>query len=107
MYTKNPGMPGFSFTCTNTLFDDDFGAAHGVAGKTAYAARLEGDDAVLGSMDGVISAELRAFAGALRHADLADNNLAGLDLLACIQLHAKALAWTIVDVFGGTASFYV
>jgi hypothetical protein len=33
--------------------------------------------------------------------------LACFDLLATIQLDAKALAGTIVDIFGGTASFYV
>lgn len=78
-----------------------------MAGEAANAPGLEGNNTVLGGMNGVIIAQCSTFAGSLRQTDLTNDNLAGLDLLAGIQLHAKALARTIMDVFGGTAGFYM
>ena len=90
-----------------TLFDDDFGAADSFAGEAADAARLEGHDAVFVGVDGVVSAQLSAFASAFGRTDLADNDLADFDGLASIQFYAKALAGAIASIFGGSASFNV
>jgi hypothetical protein len=86
------------------LLDGNFGADNRFATKEADAALLESDDAVTGGMNGEVAADFSADAGALGHADLTDNNLAGLDFLAAEQLNAEALAGTIMDVFGCTAS---
>jgi hypothetical protein len=90
-----------------SLLDGDFRARHGFAREAADAAFLEGDRAVLRGVDGEVAAERGAFAGALGEAGLADDHLAGFDLLAAIALDAKALPGRIMDIFGGTASFYV
>jgi hypothetical protein len=91
----------------NLLFDGDFGAANTFAGKAANFACLEGDNAVFGGVNSKVAAGFGAFAGALGHAHLADDNLAEFNLLAAKKLNAKALSWTIVNIFGCTASFYV
>jgi hypothetical protein len=54
-----------------------------------------------------VAAQHCAFAGSLGLTNLTDDDLAILDFLATKQLNPQALAGTVVDVFGGTASFYV
>jgi hypothetical protein len=64
-------------------------------------------DTVLRSVNGEVAAKHCAFTGALAHANLADDNLANFYFFATKELNAKALAGTIVDIFGGTACFYM
>jgi len=73
------------------LFDRDFDAGHTAAGEGADFARCHFDNTVFGGVDGEIAAGEGTFATALATADLADNNLAGFDLLATEQLNAQAL----------------
>jgi hypothetical protein len=89
------------------LFDGDFDAGDGAAGEGADLAGFVGDDAITLGVDGKVTAQEGAGAGALGHADLTDDNHTGFDFLAAVKLNAEALAGTIVDVFGGTASFDV
>jgi hypothetical protein len=60
----------------------DFGTTNGFAGKPANLAGFEGDNAVFVGVYGVVAAQLGAGAGALGHADLANDNFAGLNFLA-------------------------
>jgi len=85
--------------------DGDFGTGHAAAAKGADFALLVLNHAVAGGVNSKVSAHFGAVTGALGHAGLTDDNLAGFDLLAAIQLHPEALARAIVDVFGGTAGF--
>jgi hypothetical protein len=89
------------------LLDSNFHARHAAARESADFAGLEGDDAVFGGVDGEVTAHFGAGTGTLGHADLADDDLAGLNFLAAKKLNAKALAGAVVDIFGGTASFDV
>jgi hypothetical protein len=66
------------------LFDGDFGAGDSFAGKAANTAGVELYDAINGCVNGVVAAKTRAFAGALRKTDLADDNLADFNFLATI-----------------------
>jgi len=95
------------FICTIGLFDSNFGAADSLAGKAAYAAGFVGNHTVAVGVHGKVTADAGAFARALGHAHLADDNLAGLNLLAAIYLNAKPLAGAVFDIFGGTACFNV
>lgn len=56
-------------------------------------------------MNGEVAADFCAVTAALRHTDLADDDLAGFNFLAAADLDAEALAGRVVDIFGGTASF--
>ena len=91
----------------NYLYNSDFGAADGFAGEAADFAGFKRYYAVAVGVDGKVAAELGAFAGALGHADLTDNNLAGGDFLAAEQLNTEALALAVAGIFGGTACFNV
>lgn len=81
--------------------------SHRPPGEEADFAGFHGYDAVAGSVDGVVAGGEGAIAAAFGAAGLAHDYLAGFDLLAAEQFNAKALARTIVDIFGGTARFYV
>jgi hypothetical protein len=87
------------------LLNSYFSTADRAAAEEADFALLIRHDAVAGSMNGEVAADFGAGAGALAHADLADNDLAGFDLFATKQLNAETLARTIVDVFGCTTGF--
>jgi hypothetical protein len=56
-------------------------------------------------VNGEITAHFSTDAGTLGLANLTDDNLAGFDLFATIELHPEALARTVMNVFGGTAGF--
>lgn len=85
-------MAPFSYARTNNLLDGDFGAADAAAAERAEGAARHLDDAVTCSMDGEVAAHRGACAGALGHADLTNDNLAGLDCLATEKFDAEALA---------------
>jgi hypothetical protein len=87
------------------LLNGDFSTTHRTTAKEADFALGEGDDAIAGGVNREVTAHLGADAGAFGHADLTDDNLAGFNRLATKQLDAEALTGTIVDIFGGTASF--
>jgi hypothetical protein len=89
------------------LLDSDFSATNGLTGEEADFAVTELDHTVTGGVNGEVTAQLGAITGALSQADLADDNLADFDFFATKQLDAEALTRTVVDIFGGTASFYV
>lgn len=89
------------------LFDRYFGAADALAGEALEIAGNVGDDTVAGGVDGVVTAQKGAFAGALGKADLADDDFAGTDLLAAGALDAKPLADAVASILGGTACFDV
>jgi hypothetical protein len=89
------------------LFDCDFGAADGFAGEAADFADFVGDNTVVFGMDCVIAAQLGAFTGALRKADLANNDLASFNHLAAKQLNTKTLANAVACIFGSTTCFNV
>jgi hypothetical protein len=65
------------------------------------------NDAIFGGVNGKVTAHFGASTTALGHADLAHDNLTGLNLRTTINLNAEALTWTVVNIFGGTASFDV
>lgn len=63
------------------LFDGDFGAGDGSTGERPIAALLELYGAVPHGVDRIVAAEHSAYARALAHTDLADDDLAGFDFL--------------------------
>lgn len=87
------------------LADSNFGPADALTGEAAEFAGRVRDDAVTGGMDGKVGTQHGTVAGALGQADLADDDLAGLDSLAAEELDAEALAFTVAGIFGGTAGF--
>jgi hypothetical protein len=89
------------------LLDGNFGTSDCFTSEEADFAVTELDHAVTGGVNGEVTAQLGAITGALSQADLADDNLADFDFFATKQLDAEALTRTVVDIFGGTASFYV
>jgi|GEM_PF-3488784 len=89
------------------FFDSYFGAANGFAGEATNAALLVSNNTIVFGVYRVVTAQLGAFAGALAEADLANDYLAGLNLLATIQLNTEALTLAVAGIFGGTASFDV
>ena len=89
------------------LFYCDFGAADGLAGEQADLADLELDHTVMCGVDREVAAEEGALTRTLGLASLADDDLAGFDLLATKNLNAEALAGTVAVVFTGTTSFDV
>ena len=74
---KIPADAGLLLSRAFQLLDSDFGAADALAGEAAELAGREGYDAVAGSVNGVVGAQLGTFTGALGQADLADDDLAG------------------------------
>jgi hypothetical protein len=101
-----PGS-GILFEVTAWLLDSDFRTTNRFAGEVAESAGLESYDTVTCGVDGEVAAQLGAVAGALGEADLADDDLAGLNFLSAKQLDAKPLAGAVAGIFGGTASFHV
>lgn len=89
------------------LLNCNFSSSDGFTAEGADFAGFEVDDAVTGGVNREVAADFGADAATLGHADLANDNLAGFDLLATRNLDPEALAWAIVDVFGGTAGFDV
>jgi hypothetical protein len=73
------------------LLDSDFDAGNAAAAKGADVAGLHVYDAVAGSVDSEVTAGESAFAAALAAADLAYDNLTGLNFLATKQFNAQAL----------------
>lgn len=67
----------------------------------------EGDDAVAGGEEGVVTAGFDAVAGVEFGAALADQDVASFDDLAAKFLDAEALSGGIVDVFGCALRFCV
>jgi hypothetical protein len=67
----------------------------------------EGNYTILGSMNRKIARHVSARTSKFGRASLADENFTVLYFLATKALNAKALTSIIMDVFGGTASFYV
>ena len=65
------------------------------------------DYAIFGSVNSEIARHVGAWACELGRAGLTDENFAVFDFLATKTLDAEALASIVMDVFGGTASFYV
>lgn len=82
------------------LFDHDLSATSSLAGETLGFYLAEADNAVFGSVDGEIAAEIGARAGLFGFTDLANDDLAGVDFLAAKKFDAEALAGRVVDVFG-------
>lgn len=68
---------------------------------------MVGYDSVFFSMNSEVAAKLCSFAGTFAESDLANNYLAGFDFFTTIELNAKPLAGAVMDIFGGTASFYM
>lgn len=64
------------------LYDGNFGAADAAAGEAADFAALEGDNAVTGGVNREVAAQFGAVSSTLGQADLADDDLSGVDLLA-------------------------
>lgn len=89
------------------LLDRYFGAADSLAAKQTHFADLVAHNAVFCSVDSEVAADLGANAGALGHANLAYDHLADFYNLATENLYTKTLAGTVVNIFGGTASFDV
>lgn len=82
------------------LFDGDFCAPDRLAGEALHFALLEGDDTVLCRVNGEVAAHEGAIAGDLGAADLTDDDLAGIDLLAAKTLDAEALTGGVMYVLG-------
>jgi hypothetical protein len=89
------------------LLNDDLRAWAGLAAEALDAYFAEADNASFGSVNREIAANKGAVACELGLANLTNNNLAGIYFLATKTLHTQALAGGIVDVFTGTACFYV
>jgi hypothetical protein len=67
----------------------------------------EGHDSIPRGMNCEISRHICAWTSNLGSTSLAHQNLTISDFLATKALDAKALASIVMDVFGGTASFYM
>jgi hypothetical protein len=89
------------------FLDSNFGAVHGLAAKQTYFAYGVLNDAIVLGVNGEVAAELGAFTGALGETHLANDNLTSFYNLATKDLNAKALTWTIMNIFGCTAGFDV
>jgi len=89
------------------LFDGYFGTTNGFAGKTANLAGFVGDHTIALGVKGVVAAYGCALAGTLGQANLANDNLTGLNFLTAKDLNTEALSWTVASILGGTAGFYV
>ena len=85
--------------------DFDAGAGDGFAGEVGFFGFDEVDGAVDGGVDGVVAGLEGAGAGDFGVAGLADEDFAGTHGLAAEAFDAEALTGTVVDVFGGAASF--
>ena len=67
----------------------------------------ESNNAVFCRMNGEIARHVGSWASKFRGTSLTNKNFAVFNFLATKALDAEALASIIMDVFGGTASFYV
>jgi hypothetical protein len=73
------------------LLDADLGAESGFARKAGLFYLREGDDAVFGCVNSVVTAEEGAWAGDFRAASLTHYDFAGVDHLAAKALNTEAL----------------
>jgi hypothetical protein len=89
------------------LFDSDFGATDAFAAKESDSAFAEFDYAIFGCMNREIAADKCADARTLGGAGLADDNLAGFDLLATGHFEAESLALAIAVIFASSTCFDV
>ena len=65
------------------------------------------DYAIFGCVDGEVLGHVGARAGNLGRAGLADDDFAVFDFLTTKTLNTEPLTGGVVDIFGGTSSFYV
>src|SRR5690606_40858838 len=92
--------------------DRAFSAVSRLGGDNAHVATTEGaldfelDHAVHFREQGVVLADANAVAGVELGTALTHDDVAGLDDLAAIQLHAKAFTFRVAAVAGRTASFF-
>ena len=77
------------------------------AGEMGLFGFDKSNDAVFGSMNGEIARHVSARTGNFGGASLANENFAVFDFLSAEALDAEALTGIVVNIFGGTASFYV
>ena len=89
------------------LLYGNFGTAYGFASKAANLAGLVSDYAITVSVDGVVAANACTNAGALGCANLANDNLTGLNFLTTVDLNAETLTGTVAGIFGCTTCFNV
>ena len=80
------------------LYDADRCALFGFAGKFALFDAAKGDDTVLFSVDGKVTAHVCTVACNLGCASLAYEYFAGANLLTTKALYAQSLTGTFVDV---------
>ena len=73
----------------------------------AAAFAVEADGACDDGEDGVVTAEADAFTGGPFGAALADDDVAGDDLLAAVFFDTEAFAAAVATVFDGTLTFLV
>ena len=100
---KEPLFVSGFFACMCTIkhlrcADAHLGAWLGLASEGRLLDLLEADDTTVSGVDGVVAAHVRARAGNLCSACLADEDLTSIDLLATEALDAKARPSVIVDV---------
>jgi hypothetical protein len=89
------------------LPNGNFGAANALACKSTNFAAGKGDNTVTRCMDCEVAAEHSAVAGALREANLTNDDLTDGDLLTAEEFDTKPLALAVSGIFGGTASFHM
>jgi hypothetical protein len=89
------------------LLDSNFGAAYGLACKEANLALDKLDDTIAVGVDCEVAADAGTNTWALRHTNLADDNLTDFNFLATIDFNTKTLTRTVMDVLYATTSFYV
>ena len=73
----------------------------------AFLGLYEGDDSVFRGVDGEVAGHVSALASDFGRAGLADENFAVSDFLASEAFYTESCAGIIVNIFGGTACFYV
>ena len=67
----------------------------------------KGDDAIFSSMNREVFGHVSAWAGDFGRAGLADDDFTVFDFLTTKTLNTKSLTGVVVDILGGTSSFYV
>jgi hypothetical protein len=98
-------MCGFLLGDLYKLFDSNFCARYGATRKSTESANVVGYNSIACGVDCVITTEFCAGTSTFAEPYLSDNNLSSTNLFTTKELYAKALAWTIVNIFGCTASF--
>jgi hypothetical protein len=89
------------------LFNNDLRAWHGFAAEALNAYFAKANHAVFGGMNSEVAAYKCAITGKFGLADLPNDNFTSVDFLATKTLHTQALAGGVMNVFTGTACFYV